>query len=79
MTETESSDNWASFLQNLCRLIGHHEGLVIHTDACKGLETTVEQVWPGVEHREYMRHLVANFGKKNPRARSMMIIFFPQA
>ena len=62
--ETESSESWAWFLQNLRGLIGHPEGLVIHTDACKGLETAVEQVWPGVEHRECMRHLAANFRKK---------------
>nr|XP_020200415.1 uncharacterized protein LOC109786244 [Aegilops tauschii subsp. strangulata] len=62
--ETESSESWAWFLQNLRGLIGHPEGLVIHTDACKGLETAVEQVWPGVEHRECMRHLATNFRKK---------------
>ena len=32
--------------------------------ACKGLETAVEAVFPGVEHRECMRHLVQNFTKK---------------
>jgi hypothetical protein len=35
--------------------------LAIHTDACKGLETVVEDVFPRVEHRECMRHLVAHF------------------
>ena len=64
MIEIESSDSSVWFLQNRCNLIGHPEGLVIHTDACKGLETAVEQVWPGVEHRECMRHLAANFRKK---------------
>ncbi|XP_047078838.1 uncharacterized protein LOC124689334 [Lolium rigidum] len=33
-------------------------------DACKGLEVAVDNVFPGVEHRECMRHLAANFGKK---------------
>lgn len=59
--ETESSKSWAWFLENLRGLIGHPEGVVIHTDACKGLEKIVEQVWPGVEHRECMRHLATNF------------------
>ena len=45
-------------------LIGHPEGLVIHTDACKGLESAVDVVFQGVEHRECMRHLAANFSKK---------------
>ena len=48
------------FFQNLHRAIGHPNGLVIHTDACKGLEVAVDNVFPGVEHRECMRHLAAN-------------------
>ena len=45
-------------------MIGHSQGLVIHTDACNGLETVVDAVFPGVEHRECMRHLSNNFMKK---------------
>ena len=37
--------------------ISHPEGLVIHTDTCKGLENAVDAVFSGVEHRECMRHL----------------------
>jgi hypothetical protein len=37
--------------------------LVIHTNACKALETAVDHVFPGVEHRECMRYLATNFGK----------------
>eukprot|EP00267_Zea_mays_P051604 XP_020404572.1 uncharacterized protein LOC109944281 [Zea mays] len=61
--EAESEESWKWFLQNLRVVIGIPHGLVIHTDACKGLETVVEEVFPGVEHRECMRHLAANFGK----------------
>jgi hypothetical protein len=37
--------------------------LVIHIDACNGLKTVVDDVFPGVEHRECMRHLVVNLSK----------------
>ena len=39
-------------------------GLVISTDAGKGIEGGVEDVYPGVQHRECMRHLWKNM-KKN--------------
>jgi transposase-like protein len=62
--ETEFEERWTCFLENLHQAIAHSNGLVIHIDACKGLEVVVDNVFPGVEHRECMRHLAANFGKK---------------
>lgn len=49
--ETESVDNWTWFLQNLRPVLGFPEGLAIRTNAYKGLETAVENVFPEVEHR----------------------------
>jgi transposase-like protein len=59
--ETESVESWTWFLQNLWYVIGFPDGLAIHTDACKGLEIAVEDVFSGVEHWECMRHVAAHF------------------
>ena len=48
-------------------MIGFPDGLVIHTDACKGLEIAVEKVFPQVEHRECMRHLAGNVNRAKHR------------
>ena len=64
VVEAESEESWVWFLQQLRNIIGTPLGLAIHTDACKGLESAVEIVFPGVEHRECMRHLAHNFKKK---------------
>ena len=50
-------------MTNLRRAVGIPEGLVICTDACKGLEKAVSAVFPEAENRECMRHLYANFMK----------------
>lgn len=61
--ETETLENWQWFMVQLHRAIGRPDGLVICTDACKGLETAVGNVFPEAEYRECMRHLYANFIK----------------
>jgi hypothetical protein len=54
----ETKADWTWFLRQLKRAIGTPRGLTIHTDACKGLETAVHNVFQGdAEHREYFRHL----------------------
>ena len=64
VVEAESEESWVWFLQQLRNIIGTPPGLAIHTDASKGLESAVEIVFLGVEHRECMRHLARNFRNK---------------
>lgn len=61
--DTETEDNWKWFIQNLHRAVGDPPGLVICSDACKGLEKAVGAVFPQVENRECMRHLYQTFMK----------------
>lgn len=44
--------------------IGNPEGLTICTDAGKGVDTAVHNIFRDVEHRECMLHLVNNFKKR---------------
>jgi hypothetical protein len=62
--EKENTENWVWFMEQLKLSIGEPTGLVIHTDACKGLENAISTVYPNCEHRECMMHLMLNFKKK---------------
>ena len=74
--ETESKESWTWFIQHLKIAISTPIGLVISTDAGKGIEGVVDDVYPGVEHRECMRHLWKNF--KNSTMGSCSIIICGQ-
>jgi len=60
---SETKDNWIWFMQQLSKAIGPMENLAVCTDACKGLEAAVAQVWPDCEKRECFRHLMENLKK----------------
>jgi transposase-like protein len=61
--DSDIEDNWKWFMEQLHRAIGSSEGLVICTNACKGLESAVGVVFSQAEYRECMRHLYSNFMK----------------
>ena len=61
--DCENEDNWMWFMHQLRMAVGRPNGLVICTDACKGLEKAVGAVFPEAEYRECMRHLYSNFKK----------------
>ncbi|CAA0806649.1 Unknown protein [Striga hermonthica] len=60
----ETTDNWTWFMTRLHKAIGDLPVLAISSDACKGLENAVKNVFPHAEHREYFRHLMNNFIKR---------------
>jgi len=60
----ETIDNWTWFMTQLHKAIGNLPLLAICTDACKGLEKAVRDVFPNAEHRECFRHLMQNFIKR---------------
>jgi len=61
--DIENEDNWTWFLENLHIVIGDPPGLVLCSDACKGLEKAIDVVFPHAENRECMRHMYSNFMK----------------
>ena len=61
--DSESKENWIWFMEQLSKAIGPMEKLAACTDACKGLESAVAQVFPNCEQREHFRHLMDNMKK----------------
>ncbi|CAO2167947.1 unnamed protein product [Urochloa humidicola] len=59
----ETKDNWIWFMEQLRKAIGVVPRLAICTDACKGLEIAVQQVFPWAEQGECFRHLMENMKK----------------
>lgn len=50
--QSEITDNWTWFMQQLHKAIGDQSPLAISSDACKGLENAVKYVFSAAEHRE---------------------------
>nr|XP_034569455.1 uncharacterized protein LOC117833969 [Setaria viridis] len=61
---SEIGDNWTWFMNQLKNAIGDPPLLAVCTDACKGLEKAVKEVFPNVEQRECFFHLMKNFVKR---------------
>jgi len=61
---SETEDNWTWFMRQLKQAIGEPPLLAICTDACKGLENSVQKVFPTAEQRECFFHLMKNFQKR---------------
>jgi hypothetical protein len=64
--QSETTDNWTWFMQQLHKAIGKPSHLAISSEACKGLENAVKSVFPWAEHRECFCHLMQNFVEKFP-------------
>ena len=61
---SETTDNWTWFMEQLKKAIGDPPLLAVCSDACKGLENAVKNVFPNAEQRECFYHLVKNFQKR---------------
>ena len=62
--DVETTDNWIWFMMLLHRAIGDMPTLAVCSDACKGLENAVKEVFPQAECGECFRHLMQNFIKR---------------
>jgi hypothetical protein len=65
MFQSETEASWTWFMIQLKRCIGPVTPLAIHTDACKGLENAVRNVFPHAEQRECFGHMWMNVIKKH--------------
>jgi len=61
--DSETKENWIWFMEQLGKALGPLDKLAVCTDACKGLEAAVKQVFPMAEQRECFRHLMDNLKK----------------
>jgi transposase-like protein len=61
---SKTEDNWTWFMEHLRRAIGDPPLLDVSSDACKGLENAVKDVFPHAEQREFFRHLMENYVKR---------------
>jgi hypothetical protein len=62
--DSEITENWVWFMSHLKETIGSPPGLTICTDAGQSVMAGVGEVFPSVEHKERMYHLVTNFKKR---------------
>jgi hypothetical protein len=61
---SETTDNWTWFMEQLKKAIGNPPLLTVCSNACKGLENAVKNVFPNAEQRECFYHLMRNFQKR---------------
>jgi type IV secretory pathway VirB4 component len=62
--DSETKENRIWFMEQLAKVLGPMDKLAVCTDACKGLESAVKQVFPKAEQRECFRHLMDNLKKR---------------
>ena len=62
--DSETTENWTGFTQQLQKAIGNPPALALSSDACKGLKNAIKTVYPWAEHRECFLHLMRNFVKQ---------------
>jgi len=66
----ETKENWIWFMEQLGKALGRLDKLEVCTDACKGLEAAVKEVFPMAEQRECFRHLMDNLKKSFNQGKS---------
>ncbi|XP_024966158.1 uncharacterized protein LOC112506385 [Cynara cardunculus var. scolymus] len=66
VVDVENKENWKWFIELLIEYIGVIEGvgLTIMSDQHKGIVEAVKELAPYAKHRQYARHIYANFHKR---------------